>query len=386
IRCPDEADEPGDRRRFPAPARRSSCPEGAEPARRRVPCPTSGRSGASPPRCPDRTAVVDSPGTRSPRVESGRGGCRTGIRSGGRSSSRHRHRANTRGPDRLSPRAFPVFLPSPSWPSQPSRVSKPSDGASVRVRPPRIPRRPSFPRDPPSTSHPLLRFTGDEREVGRLLEFHESASSRIAESDEAFRRARYRPVQQHVRIPEIPVVEEAAVRRDLFRFVADLQDSLVVLGPLMIAELAALRHGRAHIPGLEVPERADVSPMFRVLVTQEPRAPARVVALPSLPFRDRGDVHHGSFATEFGDGNFLPKEATRVLDAVFNRSATDAIFHEVRLLLRDAGDERRLRVCDHPNLVDVGRVDLRPGLFRIVLFRSLEDAPKLFVPFRRAYS
>src|SRR5207249_3886141 len=161
----------------------------------------------------------------------------------------------------------------------------------------------------------------------------------------------------------------------LFRFVADLQDSLVVLGPLMIAELAALRHGRAHIPGLEVPERADVSPMFRVLVTQEPRAPARVVALPSLPFRDRGDVHHGSFATEFGDGNFLPKEATRVLDAVFNRSATDAIFHEVRLLLRDAGDERRLRVCDHPNLVDVGRVDLRPGLFRIVLFRNRALAP-----------
>src|SRR2546427_117631 len=143
----------------------------------------------------------------------------------------------------------------------------------------------------------------------------------------------------------------------------------------MVAELAPLRHGRADVPRLEVPERSDVSSVLRVLVTQETRAPARVVALPAFPLRDRRDVDHRTLAAKFGDGNLLSQESACVLDPVLDRSAAHPIFHQVRLLLRDAGDERRLRVRDNPNLVDGGRVDLRPGFLRVVVFRDRALAP-----------
>src|SRR5207247_1235041 len=81
----------------------------------------------------------------------------------------------------------------------------------------------------------------------------------------------------------------------------------------------------------------DVSSVLRVLVTQESRAPSGVVPLPSFPFRDGRDIHHRAFPAEFGDRYLLPQEPTRVLDPVCNRSAADAILHQVRLLFRDAG-------------------------------------------------
>src|SRR5437899_9250179 len=163
-------------------------------------------------------------------------------------------------------------------------------------------------------SHPLLGFTGDVRKVGGLLQLHVSAASRIAESNEALRRPRNRAVQQDERSPQIPVMEEASLRRDLVRLVSDFQDPLVVLRPLMVAELAPLRHGRADVPGLEIPERSDVPSVLRVLVTQETRAPARVVALPAFPLRDRRDVDHRTLAAKFGDGNLLSQESACVLD------------------------------------------------------------------------
>src|SRR5881409_2641267 len=126
-------------------------------------------------------------------------------------------------------------------------------------------------------SHPLLGFTGDVREVRGFLELHVSAASRIAESNKALRWPRNRSMQQDERIPQIPVMEEASLRRDLVRLVSDFQDPLVVLRPLMVAELAPLRHGRADVPRLEIPERADVPPVLRVLVAQEPRSEERRV-------------------------------------------------------------------------------------------------------------
>src|SRR5207244_13361916 len=94
--------------------------------------------------------------------------------------------------------------------------------------------------------------------VRRFLELAVRAASRVTQSDEALRRPRNRSVQQHVRIAKIPVMEEAPVRRDLVRFVADFQNAFVVLRPLMIAELASLRDSRRDVPGLEVRERRDV--------------------------------------------------------------------------------------------------------------------------------
>src|SRR3989441_1110184 len=149
---------------------------------------------------------------------------------------------------------------------------------------------PSFPPASAMPSHPLLRLAGDVREVRGFLELHVSAASRIAESNKALRWPRNRSMQQDERIPQIPVMEEASLRRDLVRLVSDFQDPLVVLRPLMVAELAPLRHGRADVPGLEIPERSDVPSVLRVLVTQETRAPARVVALPAFPLRDRRAV------------------------------------------------------------------------------------------------
>src|SRR2546427_9051336 len=143
-------------------------------------------------------------------------------------------------------------------------------------------------------------------------------------------------------------MEEASLGRALVRLVSDFQNPLVVLCPLMVAELAPLRHGRADVPRLEVPERSDVASVLRVLVTQETRAPARVVALPAFPLRDRRDVDHRSLAAKFGDWNLFPQESACVLDSIFDRSAAHSIFHQVRLLLRDASDERRLRVRDDP--------------------------------------
>src|SRR3989442_632644 len=123
-------------------------------------------------------------------------------------------------------------------------------------------------------------------------------------------------------------MEEASLGRDLVRLVSDFQNPLVVLCPLMVAELAPLRHGRADVPRLEVPERSDVSSVLRVLVTQEMRAPARVVALPAFPLRDRRDVDHRTLAAKFGDGNLLSQESACVLDPVLDRSAAHPIFHQ----------------------------------------------------------
>src|SRR5437667_12282745 len=100
-------------------------------------------------------------------------------------------------------------------------------------------------------------------------------------------------------------MKEPSVRGDIVALLADFEDALVVLRALMVAELSALRDGRPHVPGLEVPQRPDVPSVFRVLVAQEPRPPPRVVPLPSLPFRDRRDVDHRSFAAEFRAGHLL---------------------------------------------------------------------------------
>src|SRR5207244_4409633 len=81
------------------------------------------------------------------------------------------------------------------------------------------------------------------------------------------------------------IVKEPSVRGDVIALFANLEDALVVLRALMIAELSALRDGRPHVPRLEVPQRSDVPSVFRVLVAQDPRPPPRVVPLPSVPRR-----------------------------------------------------------------------------------------------------
>src|SRR5207244_1735852 len=81
----------------------------------------------------------------------------------------------------------------------------------------------------------------------------------------------------------------------------------------------------------------------------------------------------------------LPHEAACILDPVLDRSAAHPILHEIRLLLRDAGDERRLRVRDDPHLVDSGRVDLRPRFLRIVVFRNREDPTQLLLELSRPH-
>src|SRR2546425_919992 len=120
-------------------------------------------------------------------------------------------------------------------------------------------------------SHPLLRLAGDVREVRGFLELHVSAASRIAESNKALRWPRNRSMQQDERIPQIPVMEEASLRRDLVRLVSDFQDPLVVLRPLMVAELAPLRHRRPDVPGLEIPERSAVPSARRPSTRLPPR-------------------------------------------------------------------------------------------------------------------
>src|SRR5207244_2888386 len=114
---------------------------------------------------------------------------------------------------------------------------------------------------------------------------------------------RNRAVEEHVRISDISIMKEPSVRGDVVALFANLEDALVILRALMVAELSALRDGWPHVPGLEVPQRSDVPSVFRVLVAQEPRPPPGMVPLPSFAFRDRSDVDHRSFAAEFRDGD-----------------------------------------------------------------------------------
>src|SRR5207244_7637705 len=112
---------------------------------------------------------------------------------------------------------------------------------------------------PAGTSHSLLRFPRDVGELGRLLEFHVTDSSRVPEADQPLGGTGNRTVQEDVWIAHHPVREEAAVRRDLIPLLADLQDALVVFRPLVIPELASLRDGRPEVPGRAVPEGSDVT-------------------------------------------------------------------------------------------------------------------------------
>ena len=186
-------------------------------------------------------------------------------------------------------------------------------------------------------------------------------------------------MQQDVRIAHHPVREEAPVRGDLIPLLADLQDALVVFRPLVIPELASLRDGRPDVPGLEVPEGSDVPSVLRVLVAQQPRSPSGVVAFPTLPLRDRGDIDHGALPAEFRDGDVRAEELLRVLDPVLDGTSADAVLHEVRLLLRDSREEARLRVRDEPDVVHLRRLDLLPCLLDVVLLRDREDASELLV-------
>src|SRR5438046_8846143 len=112
----------------------------------------------------------------------------------------------------------------------------------------------------------------------------------------------------------------------------------------MIPELSALRDRRPHVSRLEVPERADVPPVLRILVAQKPRAPSGVVPLPPLAFRDRGDVDDRSFPTKFRDGDVRPEQLLRVFDAVLDGRAPDPTLHHIWLLVRPPRQPRRPRL------------------------------------------
>src|SRR5205807_5525675 len=226
---------------------------------------------------------------------------------------------------------------------------------------------------PAGTSHSLFRFPRDVGEFGRLLEFHITDPSRVPEADQPLGGTGNRTVQQDVRIAHHAVREEAAVRDDLVPLLADLQDALVVFRPLVIPELASLRDGRPHVTGLEVPEGSDVPSVLRVLVAQQPRPPPGVVAFPTLPLRDRGDIDHGAFPAECRDRDVRAEELLRVLDPVLDGTSADAVLHEVRLLLRYSREEAWLRVRDETNIVHLCRLDLLPCLLDVVLLRDRED-------------
>src|SRR6267143_1055244 len=186
-------------------------------------------------------------------------------------------------------------------------------------------------------------------------------------------------MQEDVRVADHAIREEATVRRDLVPLLADLENALVVLGPLMIPELASLRDRRSDIPGLKVPEGSDVPSVLRVLVAQQPRSPTGVVAFPTLAFRDRRHVDHGTFAAEFGDGDVGAEELLRVFDPVLDRTAAHPVLHEVRFLLRDSGQEPRLRVRDETDVIHLGGVDFLPSLSDVVVLRNREDATEFLV-------
>ena len=190
-------------------------------------------------------------------------------------------------------------------------------------------------------------------------------------------------LDQHVGAAHEAVVEEPAIWCYVVAVRADLQDSLVELGALLVAHLAHLGHLPPDVVRVPRAEVADVALLAaaRVLPLPDLDAPTLDGALCALAGGDGRHVDVLADLEAVGDRNLFPEHPGGVGDLVFEASAGDPHLHQVGDLLRDAGEFHGPGVGEGVEFRDPALADCVPdglkGRGGVVVLRDVDPPGQL---------